>query len=37
MAIIGTGKDLKAGVDGLTEIIEYFSLNGPAETLPLSV
>lgn len=37
MAIIGTGKDLKAGVDGLTEIIEYFSLNGPAEILPLSV
>lgn len=37
MAVIGTGKDLKAGVDGLTEIIEYFSLNGQVETLPLSV
>ncbi|KAJ5245809.1 Transcription factor [Penicillium chermesinum] len=36
-AIIGTGRDLKAGVDGLTEIIEYFSLNGHGESLPLSV
>ncbi|KAJ5934090.1 hypothetical protein N7466_003637 [Penicillium verhagenii] len=33
----GIGRDLKAGIDGLTQIMEYFSLTGHVENLPLSV
>lgn len=36
-AVMGIGKDLQAGVAGLTSVMEYFSRNGHVEYLPLSV
>ncbi|KAJ5654693.1 Transcription factor [Penicillium lividum] len=31
------GRDLKSGIDGLTPVMEYFSLTGHVDNLPLSV
>jgi hypothetical protein len=36
-AVLGIGKDLSAGIKGLTAVMEYFSSNGQVENLPLSV
>ncbi|OKP11633.1 hypothetical protein PENSUB_2846 [Penicillium subrubescens] len=36
-AVLGIGKDLSAGIKGLTSVMEYFSRNGQVENLPLSV
>jgi hypothetical protein len=36
-AVLGIGKDLSAGIKGLTAVMEYFSRNGQVENLPLSV
>jgi hypothetical protein len=35
--VLGIGKDLSAGIKGLTAVMEYFSRNGQVENLPLSV
>lgn len=31
------GQDIHDGIEGLTRVMEYFSLNGHMEYLPLSV
>lgn len=36
-AVLGIGKDLAFGIQGLTAVMEYFSRNGHVENLPLSV
>ncbi|KAJ5545630.1 hypothetical protein N7494_003215 [Penicillium frequentans] len=36
-ALMGVGRDLKGGIDGLSRIMEYFSLTGHVDNLPLSV
>jgi len=36
-AMMGVGRDLKGGIDGLSRIMEYFSLTGHVDNLPLSV
>ncbi|KAJ6005224.1 Transcription factor, partial [Penicillium sp. IBT 35674x] len=36
-ALMSVGRDLKGGIDGLSRIMEYFSLTGHVENLPLSV
>lgn len=36
-AMTGVGRDLKDGIDGLSRIMEYFSLTGHVDNLPLSV
>lgn len=36
-AIHGIGEDLRSGIEGLTSVMLYFSLNGHVENLPLSV
>lgn len=35
--VLEIGVDLKAGIDGLTAVMQYFSLNGHVDNLPLSV
>lgn len=36
-AVLGIGRDLSSGIQGLTAVMEYFSRNGQVENLPLSV
>lgn len=35
--VLEIGGDLKAGIDGLTAVMQFFSLNGHVDNLPLSV
>ncbi|KAJ5636862.1 Transcription factor [Penicillium longicatenatum] len=36
-AMMSVGRDLKGGIDGLSQIMEYFSVTGHVDNLPLSI